>query len=181
MSIGVPVLNLDTVQNFEDLKGASKVFPLPMPVFVNQSDPDIYLVYSVMGRDEWMKDASMNPKIDISSKTAIPLELPSEIFNKHFLPLGGEFEGTGIYGKTPNSVTSLRIEVPCSYNSATKRHLVSPDSIIVKTQNGIIRHFSENEFEKKFIDNLSLLSSMKIEMKNHELKQPDAELSGYGS
>jgi hypothetical protein len=166
MEMRIASVNLNSV-DFDKLEGAEVFYPIPMPVLAKKSNEDTFLIYSLTDKSQWSKNASMDVDVDMSAKSGIPLQIPLGIFKKHFMALGGDFDGTGIYGKIPNPVISLKVDVPCTYSSAMKKNSVPPNSVVIKLSNGAFRHYDSKDFERMFVSNLSVLSDMKLVMKNH--------------
>lgn len=157
-------INLDSL-NFDGLEGIQKAYPIPMPILAKEMG-DSFLLYSLVSRQEWSKTASMMPTIQFDQKTIVPIVLPSDVFKANFMPLGGSFDGTGVYGKVPKPVIALKVDVPCSYNSIMGRELVEPNSIVVKINNSSFRHFSVVDFDNKFVKDLNILKGMDIKVNN---------------
>tara|TARA_Y100001934_G_C12311137_1_gene754974 strand:- start:56 stop:586 length:531 start_codon:yes stop_codon:yes gene_type:complete len=161
MELRLASINVDSV-DLKSLEGSKSVYPVPMPVLAKKSSDDIFLIYSLVSQSEWMNTASANPTMSLKSKTSIPLELPATLFEKNFMPIGGNFDGTGIYGKIPNSVISLTVEVPCTYIRDGRRVSVNPNEVLIKTKSGNTRHFKKSDFERLFVDDLSQVRDMKV-------------------
>jgi hypothetical protein len=165
MEMRIASVNLNSV-DFDKLEGTEVFYPIPMPVLAKKSSDDTFLIYSIIDKSKWSKDASMSVELDMSSKSNIPLQIPSDVFKKHFIPLGGQFDGTGIYGKVPSPVTSLKVDVPCTYSGINQKNTVPPSSIVIKLSNGGFRHYHQKEFERKFVSSLSLLNDMSLVIKS---------------
>lgn len=161
-------INLDSVE-LEKMDGISEVYPLPMPVFAKKSSDDVVLVHSLTDRMSWLENASMTPALNISGKSKIPMELDVETFEKHFMPLGGDFQGTGIYGKKPSPVLSIKVEVPCSYKSGERNISIEPNNYVIKTKAGAIKHFSEQDFNRLFVPSLDKVKTMSVDINTPKL------------
>ncbi len=163
-------LNLSTI-DFERIEGVKTVFPIPMPIFAEKHNDDTYKIYSLVNRVQWAKDASLDIEIELDKKKSNPLFIDKELFESHFMPLGENLDenSNGVYGKVPKPVLALTVGIPCSYHSRTSRHLIEPNTVVVKTTSGSLSHYDENSFEQKFVDNIDLLKDMNVKVKKPEM------------
>lgn len=164
-------LNLSTI-DFDRIEGVKTVFPIPMPIFAEKYNDDTYRIYSLVNRVQWAKEASMDVEIKLDKEKASPLFIDQELFKLHFMPLGNHLdgEGNGVYGKVPKPVQALTVGVPCSYHSRTSRHVIEPNTVVVKTISGTMSHYDEDSFDQKFVKNVDLLKDMNVKVNNPEVK-----------
>lgn len=163
-------INLNSV-DLSSLEGVSKSYPIPMPVLAVKSSEDVFLVHSLVERASWSRIGSLNTTLKSSRKSHFPIEIPSSLFMDKFMPLGGRFDGTGLYGKIPSPVLSLKVEVPCSYHSGNGIVGVPPNDYVVQTKTGKIKSFSEKDFERLFVSDLSAIQEMVVRVKDPSLNK----------
>jgi len=176
MEMRIASINLDSV-DFERLDGVRPAYPIPMPIFAKRSSEDTYLVYSIVDRLHWSQVASIEQRLEGVEMSKIPLSIPSDVFEREFLSIGGGDGLDGLYAKRPSPVMSLLVEVPCSYNNSSKMNTVEPFSVVIRTSSGLFRHFDEKDFEQKFVSSIDDLKDMKVEVRFKKSPELESELA----